>query len=243
MRLDKLLANMGIGSRKDVKALLKKRKVLVNDVVVKDGAEQVDPETDIITASGKQIRYQKHYYIMLHKPKGVVSATTDDRDKTVIDLVRSDYGHVDLFPVGRLDKDTEGLLLLTNDGELAHQLTSPKKAVIKTYYATIDGTVTDTDIVLFRDGIVLDDGYTTKPAELRILQAGKVSEITVAISEGKYHQVKRMFAAVNKRVTYLKRLTMGSLQLDNQLALGKYRELTKDELTYCKHLKKAADIT
>lgn len=238
MRLDKLLANMGIGSRKDVKSLLKKRQVTVNDTVVKDGGLHVDPETDIIKASGKQIGYQKYHYIMLHKPKGVVSATTDSRDTTVIDLVRDDFQHVDLFPVGRLDKDTEGLLLLTNDGELAHQLTSPKKAIIKTYFATIDGHVTQRDVDLFRNGIQLDDGYTTKPAILSIRKAGNMSEINISISEGKYHQIKRMFAAVDKRVTYLKRLSMGKLKLDQQLALGAYRELTQAELAYCQSLTK-----
>lgn len=237
MRLDKLLANVGIGSRKEVKEMLKKRRVTVNQIVVKDGSKQVVPDKDQIEASGKPVTYQAYYYIMLHKPKDVVSATTDNRDKTVIDLVRSSYSHVNLFPVGRLDKDTEGLLLLTNDGELGHRLTSPKKAISKTYYAVIEGRVTEDDCQSFKRGVELDDGYTTLPAELHILTSGKISEVRIVITEGKYHQIKRMFAAVDKRVTYLRRLSMGELHLDSQLDPGKYRELTKEEQQYCFQLK------
>lgn len=237
MRLDKILANAGIGSRKEVKELLKKRRVSVNDCIIKDGSKQVDPNLDDIVALGNPVHYQTYYYIMLHKPKGVVSATTDDRDKTVVDLMPPTYSHVDLFPVGRLDKDTEGLLLLTNDGELGHQLTSPKKAISKTYYAIIEGQVTNDDCVAFQTGIKLHDGYTTLPAELRILISGKISEVRVTITEGKYHQVKRMFAAVGKRVTYLQRLAMGELHLDSDLDAGAYRELTTGEQQYCLRLK------
>lgn len=236
MRLDKLLANAGIGSRKKVKELLKKKQVTVNQLVVKDGSKQVDPNIDHVEAFGKVVKYQAYYYIMLHKPKGVISATTDDQDKTVIDLVRPTYRHVDLFPVGRLDKDTEGLLLLTNDGELGHQLTSPKKAISKMYYAVIEGRVTDADCATFQAGIELNDGYTTLPAELRILTPGEISEVRVVITEGKYHQIKRMFAAVDKRVTYLQRLSMGELHLDPELDTGRYRELTKEEQQYCLQL-------
>ncbi|WP_106496855.1 pseudouridine synthase [Lentibacillus sp. Marseille-P4043] len=238
MRLDKLLANTGFGSRKDVKGLLKKKQVTVNDLVQKDGSVHVDPAKDIIIVNGKSVQYQKYLYIMLHKPQGCISATVDDKERTVVDLLSESHQHFNPFPVGRLDKDTEGLLLLTNDGELAHQLTSPKKKIKKTYAARVSGLVTDEDIVLFKRGIVLEDGYKTKPAELIILQAGDISEIELTITEGKYHQVKRMFEAVGKKVTYLKRLSMGELQLDGTLIKGEYRELTEEELSYCLSLKK-----
>lgn len=237
MRLDKLLSNMGMGSRKEVKALLKKKQVTINEVFVKDGSIKVDPELDEITVNGKVIHYQKYIYLMMNKAPGFISATTDNRDKTVIDLLDEDVKHFEPFPVGRLDKDTEGLLLLTNDGVLAHQLVSPKKNIGKTYYAKIQGNVTVSDVSLFKEGIVLEDGYKAKPAELEILKSGDISEIQVTITEGKFHQVKRMFEAVGNKVIYLKRLSMGELQLDESLKLGEYRELTESELAYCMSLK------
>ncbi|WP_249872313.1 pseudouridine synthase [Oceanobacillus saliphilus] len=240
MRLDKLLSNMGIGSRKDVKTLLKKKQVTVNGAVVKDNAMKVDPESDEIAVNGEIIRYRKYIYLMMNKAPGYVSATTDAREKTVIDLLGEDVRHFNPFPVGRLDKDTEGLLLLTNDGDLAHQLVSPKKNVGKTYFARIDGNVSEADIRTFREGVVLEDGYQAKPGELVILRNGETSEIEVTITEGKFHQVKRMFEAVGKKVIYLKRLSMGELKLDNNLKLGNYRELTESELAYCLSLKSEA---
>ncbi|WP_188456486.1 pseudouridine synthase [Virgibacillus oceani] len=245
MRLDKLLANMGFGSRKDVKESLKKKYVTVNDNTVKDGSMHIDTATDIVKVLGETIRYQKYVYLMMNKPPGFISATADRSERTVIDIVNKDYQHFNPFPVGRLDKDTEGLLLLTNDGELAHQLTSPKKDVSKTYFAKIDGNVTETDILKFKAGVVLEDGYKAKPAHLCILSAGHTSEVKVTITEGKYHQVKRMFEAVDKKVTHLKRLRMGSLTLDENLEQGGYRELNRQELEYClslKDSKKRADI-
>ena len=240
MRLDKLLANMGVGSRKDVKILLKKKQVTVNGTVVKDSGMKVETEKDEILVNGEKIHYQQYIYLMMNKAPGYISATEDNRVKTVIDLLGKDVLHFKPFPVGRLDKDTEGLLLLTNDGELAHQLVSPKKNVGKTYYATIAGVVTDEDVTAFRQGVVLEDGYNAKPGELRILESGEISEIEVTITEGKFHQVKRMFEAVGKKVTYLKRLRMGNLKLDDNLKLGEYRELTDDELAYCMSLKDMA---
>ncbi|ASK62911.1 16S rRNA pseudouridine(516) synthase [Virgibacillus phasianinus] len=231
MRLDKLLANTGHGSRKEVKNLLKRKKVSVNRTIVRDGSLHVDPSTDIIQVGDYTVHYQEFIYLMMNKPPGYVSATVDDKDKTVIDLLAENYQHFEPFPVGRLDKDTEGLLLLTNDGELGHKLTSPKKDIEKVYYARIDGCVTNEDVKQFAGGILLEDGYQTKSAKLRILTAGAVSEIEVTISEGKYHQVKRMFAAVGKRVSYLKRIKMGQLLLDPTLDNGYYRELTEKELT------------
>lgn len=236
MRLDKLLANMGYGSRKDVKALIKSKKVSVNDAIARDSGQKVDTSKDIVKVNGEIVSYQKYIYIMLNKPKGVVSATTDMIDKTVIDLLTEKERIFNPFPVGRLDKDTEGLLLLTNDGGLAHQLTSPKKDVKKLYYAKIDGKVSEEDVKRFNEGVILDDGYKTKPAQLSIISQSDISEVEITITEGKYHQIKRMFQAVGKKVIYLKRLQMGELQLDDSLPLGEYRELFEDEVEYCKSL-------
>ena len=230
MRLDKLLANMGYGSRKEVKQLLKEKAVTVDGNVVKDAAMKVDPETQDVSVYGERVVYTEFIYIMMNKPPGVISATEDKHDKTVIDLLDPLAQHFKPFPVGRLDKDTEGLLLITNDGNLAHNLLSPKKHVPKTYYATIEGVVTEADIEAFRKGVELDDGYVTKPGELVILKSDAISEIELTIQEGKFHQVKRMFESVGKKVTYLKRLSMGSLVLDEELELGDYRELTEEEL-------------
>ncbi|SDQ41568.1 ribosomal small subunit pseudouridine synthase A [Virgibacillus subterraneus] len=239
MRLDKLLSNMGFGSRKDIKAILKKKHISVNGKTVKDGSMHVDTEMDIIKVQGEIVKYQKYIYLMMNKPPGYVSATVDNRNKTVIDMLPSSYQLFNPFPVGRLDKDTEGLLLITNDGELAHQLISPKKDVEKTYYAKIKGHVTEDDIIKFKNGITLDDGYQAKPARLQILHTDIQSEIEVTVTEGKFHQVKRMFDAVNKKVVYLKRIRMGELELDCNLSTGDIRELTKDEMKYCLSQKKS----
>lgn len=233
MRLDKFLANMGYGSRKDVKGLIKKKKVTVNEVTVKDSSSHVDQEQDTVKVTNRIVHYQKYIYIMMNKPRGYISATVDDRDKTVIDLLPPEYQLFKPFPVGRLDKDTEGLLLITNDGELAHQLTSPRKNIEKTYFAKVEGYTTGQDVVDFKDGIMLEDGYETKPAKLKILHAADVSEIEVTITEGKFHQVKRMFEAVDKKVVYLKRISMGELKLDTDLQTGSFRKLTKEEESYC----------
>ena len=229
MRLDKYLANMGIGTRSEVKQMIKKGKIKVNGSMVSSPEIKIDVETDDVVAAELQIKYEKHVYYMLHKPAGVVSATEDKKDKTVIDLLFMDRKK-DLFPVGRLDKDTEGLLLITNDGELAHNLLSPKKHVAKVYYAKIDGRVTEDDVRIFKEGVQIDSGFQALPAELEILSSNEQSEIYITIYEGKFHQVKRMFEAVGKKVTYLKRLSMGTLKLDETLKAGEYRELTKKEL-------------
>ena len=167
---------------------------------------------------------------MLNKPDGYISATFDKRDPIVLDLIDKEALIFEPFPVGRLDKDTEGLLVLTNDGQLAHRVLSPKKHVPKTYYAKVEGVVTEEDVKAFADGVILDDGYETMPAELEILKSDEISEIELTIHEGKFHQVKRMFESVGKKVVYLKRLSMGKLKLDEGLALGKYRELTEEEV-------------
>jgi 16S rRNA pseudouridine516 synthase len=230
MRLDKLLSNMGYGTRKEVKILMKKGAVQVNAKPVKDASMHVDAVKDEVTILGEKVVYKEFMYLMMNKPQGVLSATEDKRDKTVIDLLDAEYSIFELFPVGRLDKDTEGFLLLTNDGKLAHNLLSPKKGVPKTYYAHIEGIVTEEDTKRFSEGVILDDGYETKPGQLRILKSADISEIELTITEGKYHQVKRMFEAVGKQVVYLKRLSMGPLSLDESLELGSYRELTEEEL-------------
>jgi len=237
MRLDKLLAHTGYGTRKDVKEILRKKRVSVDGKIMTKGNVQVYPKEQIIMVDEKKIHYEKYAYLLLHKPKGYVSATVDNRDKTVIDLVPNQYEHYDLAPVGRLDKDTEGLMLLTNDGMLNHILTSPKNEIYKTYYAEVDRRVTEEHINQFKAGIVLDDGYQTKPAELQIVKTDSVSEIKLSICEGKFHQVKRMFQAIGMEVVYLKRLTIGKLLLDEELLLGSIRSLNKDELAYVTSLK------
>ena len=230
MRLDKYLCETGFGTRSQVKDLLKKGQVMVNGEVVKKPELKINETTDQILCQGKKVSYQKNIYLMLHKPAGVGSATEDNREKTVLDLVRPEDRKNGLFPVGRLDKDTEGLLLLTDDGELAHWLLSPKKHVDKTYYAKIDGQVTEEHVKQFREGLDIGDEKKTLPAVLTILLSGPVSEIEVTIHEGRFHQIKRMFEAVGCKVTYLKRLSMGSLVLDETLPPEEYRPLTESEL-------------
>ncbi|MBC1936176.1 rRNA pseudouridine synthase [Listeria grandensis] len=231
MRLDKLLANSGFGSRTEVKQLLKTGAVMVNDVRVKEAKYQVKEESDRVEVNGETVQYAEFTYLMMNKPPGVVSATEDNWDETVIDLLDARDRAKKPFPVGRLDKDTEGLLLISNDGVLAHNLLSPKKHVDKTYVAKVDGVVTEDDIAIFKEGVTISDNYTCKPAVLEVIQTeGGTSEAQITIQEGKFHQVKRMFEAVNKQVTYLKRLQMGPLKLDPTLALGEYRMLTEAEL-------------
>jgi 16S rRNA pseudouridine516 synthase len=230
MRVDKMLANIGIGSRKEVKKLLKDGLIKVNETMIKDPKYQVNPEVDFVTLNGQPIEYKEFIYLMMNKPSGVISATEDHYDETVLDLLEPEDLVFSPFPVGRLDKDTEGFLLITNNGQLAHRLLSPKKHVPKTYFAVIEGEVTEDDIEAFRAGVALDDGYQTKPGQLTIIKSGLSSDIELTITEGKFHQVKRMFEAVGKRVIYLKRISMGPLSLDESLALGEYRELTDEEL-------------
>lgn len=230
MRIDKMLANLGYGSRKEVKMLLKNKAVKVNDEVIKDAKYQVDPEKDEISLYNEIIEYKEYIYLMMNKPPGVISATEDTREETVVDILQIEDSVYNPFPVGRLDKDTEGLLLLTNDGKLAHRLLSPKKHVPKTYFAVVRGKVEEEDIAAFKKGVVLDDGYLTKPGHLVVFKSGETSDIELTISEGKFHQVKRMFESVGKKVIYLKRLSMGPLKLDETLELGEYRELTEEEV-------------
>ena len=230
IRLDKLLSNMGKGSRSDMKDALRFGQVKVNGVTVRTGKDKVDPEIDEVTYKGELVMYKKFVYLIMNKPQGVISATEDNHHETVIDLIDDAYSHYDLFPVGRLDIDTEGLLIITNDGDLTHNLLAPKKHVPKTYFAVVAGKVNEKDVEAFNAGIVLDDGYNCKPSDLVIqgYQDGK-SEVLLTIHEGKFHQVKRMFESAGKRVTYLKRVKMNALDLDPSLPLGCYRELTGEE--------------
>lgn len=234
-RLDKVLANLGYGTRKELKKIVRNGIVEVNGVVAKDSGMQVDPEKDKIVVNGEEIYYRKFIYLMMNKPDGVISATYDNRDETVIDLLEVEHQVFEPFPVGRLDKDTVGLLLLTNDGELNHRLIAPKWKVDKVYFAKIDKKVTESDIKAFQKGITLDDGYVCKEAKLEIQSASEEgSEVFVTIQEGKFHQVKRMFEAVGKKVVYLKRVEFGTLKLDEDLEEGEYRELTEEEIAILK---------
>jgi len=234
-RLDKILSNLGYGSRKELKGLIKRGIVQVDGVVVKDNGMIIDTEKSVVKINGKQIDYRKFIYLIMNKPDGVISATRDNREETVIDLLHPDHQAFDPFPVGRLDKDTVGLLLLTNDGELNHKLIAPKWHVDKVYFARINKMVTDEDVEEFKEGITLDDGYLCKGAKLEIISASEdMSEIKLTIQEGKFHQVKRMFEAVEKSVTYLQRVEFGGITLDSELEEGEYRELTEAELAILK---------
>lgn len=229
MRLDKYLAKCGLGTRTEVKNLIRSGQVSVNGVQAKDAGLIVDPDTATIEAEGALLEYSEFHYLMLNKPAGVISATRDRLHSTVLGLLPAQFQHLDLFPVGRLDKDTEGLLLLTDDGQLAHRLLSPRKHVPKTYLARVQGAVDTADIDRFARGIDLED-FTTMPAQLKVLESGPESLTQVTIYEGKFHQVKRMFKAVGKEVLFLQRIAMGALSLDPNLKPGAIRELTADEL-------------
>ena len=238
MRIDKLLANQGVGSRKDVKKLAKKGRVLLDGKPVKDLSQHVDPTTADLTVNGQAIEYRDYIYLLLNKPVGVISATEDEKETCVTDLLDDYYEPFDLFPVGRLDKNTTGLLLMTNDGELAHQLTSPNYRVEKVYEADILGQVTEADVEAFEQGVELDDGYVTKPAKLEIIRSfPERSYVEVRVTEGKFHQIKRMFLAVGKKVLHLHRRSMKGLELDTSLTPGSYRELTENELNLLKSKK------
>lgn len=293
MRLDKMLGNLGYGTRSVLKSLVRQGAVTVNGVRVKDPGMQIDPHADEVVLEGERIVYRDTVYAMLNKPAGFVSATEDNRERTVLELLPDDIRVLSPFPVGRLDKDTEGLLLLTNDGKLSHDLLSPRKHVPKTYQALVAGLVNSADIATFATGVTLDDGYVTLPATLRVVEraAGGANEgaeaaeatgeeamressafsmakaidrldtfpalkanrtawqeaveagealswIELTIAEGKYHQVKRMFEAVGKKVLYLRRSEMGPLPLDESLAPGEWRELTEEELERLRSYKK-----
>ena len=226
IRLDKFLCNMEAGTRSQVKDMIKKGQVTVNGMVCKTSDCKVQEDVDKVCLLGKELSYQTFYYYMLNKPQGVVSATIDNLDKTVLDLLKDAPGK-DLFPVGRLDKDTEGLLLITNDGALSHRLLSPKKHVPKTYYVETKSPFTESMKTALEEGVDIGEEKLTLPAKVNVLDE---CHIELTITEGKFHQVKRMLKAVHNEVIYLKRLSMGTLMLDEHLKLGEYRPLTKEEL-------------
>ena len=254
MRLDRFLSEIGIGTRKNIKQLIKAGRISVNGEIAKSSDMKIDEKTAVVTFDGKPLQYREYEYYMLHKPAGVVSATEDRAHKTVIDLI-TETKRKDLFPVGRLDIDTEGLLLITNDGDMSHRLLAPEKHVDKCYMAYIRGELTGEDIRRFETGIDIgEDGeeQMTAPAALRVIRSltpdndnnndndddndndACLQEVEVTIHEGKYHQIKRMFAALGKEVVYLKRLSMGSLRLDEKLLKGEYRRLTDEEINNLK---------
>ncbi|MDF2944352.1 MAG: ribosomal small subunit pseudouridine synthase [Herbinix sp.] len=233
LRLDKYLADMGIGTRSELKVWIRKGRIKINGEICIKPETKVSINSDVISCDEIRVNYVNYLYYMLNKPAGVVSATRDNVSETVLDLIEDKQGK-DLFPVGRLDKDTEGLLLITNDGDLAHQLLSPKKHVDKVYFAKVNGKVTEEDRLIFANGVDIGEDALTLPAKLTILKSDDISEIELTIQEGKFHQVKRMFEAVGKEVIYLKRMSMGSLLLDQSLELGEYRELTMEEITILK---------
>lgn len=233
LRLDKLLANMGAGSRKEVKRLIRAGQVTIDGVCAKSGDITVDPEQQLISLNGVRIQYKPYVYLMMNKPSGVLSATEDSRTATAVDLVNMPFSGYDLSPAGRLDIDTEGFLLLTNDGAFIHAVITPKRHVVKEYYCIAEGLASDVHCKMFAEGIVLADGTECMPAELEIVQvneAQNTSELFVRICEGKFHQVKRMLLACRMRVKYLKRTAIGGVSLDPALAPGEYRELTEDEM-------------
>lgn len=229
-RLDKFLCDSLNITRKEAKEAVKKGKVTINGELVKKPESKLDAEDDQVEFDHQPITFEQFHYLMLHKPQGVVSATKDNHDKTVLDLIHEDFKEK-LFPVGRLDKDTEGLLLLTDDGMLAHELLSPKKHVDKVYFAKVSGQFTEEEVKRFQEGLDIGNGEKAKEAGLKILKAGQEqSEVLITITEGKFHQVKRMVKAVGSEVLYLKRLSMGPLKLDEDLKLGTYRRLSEAEL-------------
>ena len=230
MRLDKFISTTTTLSRAEAKKIIKKG-ILINNILVKSPDYKVDEISDQVIVNGEQLVYQKYIYIMMNKPKNVVSATEDAVEKIVVDILEEKDRIHKVFPVGRLDKDTEGLMLLTNDGELAHKLISPKKDVEKKYYVEVSGKLKDEHLQIVETGVTLEDGYRCKPARLEILDTSEGnSKANIFITEGKFHQVKRMMKALGTTVTYLKRLSIGTLILDENLKLGEYRYLTEEEL-------------
>jgi len=235
MRIDKFLAHVTGQSRTDVKKYLKQKLVKVDDTVVTSAGFHVDVEKSVVTLDGEELFYQQYVYLMMNKPQGYLSATKDGQENTVIDLLDNYYTRFDLSIAGRLDKDTEGLLLLTNDGQFLHNVISPRKKVYKKYFCRIIGDFSETSKTTLESGVTIKDGkdndYLTAPARINI-RSGK--EVEIEICEGKFHQVKRMFQSVGCEVQYLKRVAIGGLELDEYLELGEYRELEVDELALIK---------
>ena len=232
MRLDKFLASAGEYSRKEVKVLLKGKRVTVDGEIVTDPGVHIEPEKNIVALDGAKLKYKPFVYFMMNKPAGCITATEDSRERTVMEYVPEEFLHFLPFPVGRLDKDTEGLLIFTNDGQLTHKLLSPKKKVPKIYHALVEKAVSEKDIAAFREGIYIDeDDYTTLPGDLRVIEEGENPLCEVTIYEGKFHQVKRMFEKCGNRVLYLNRRKFAGIAIDDDLPPGGVRELTPEEET------------
>ena len=231
IRLDRLLSQAGECSRSEAARLIRGGEVLVDGAPARSGAEKIDPENSVVTLRGRTVRFSNRVCLMMNKPAGVLTATEDRDQKTVLDLLKGPHARMRLFPVGRLDKDTEGLLLLTDDGELAHRVITPKRGVEKVYYAETDGALAREDAIAFAAGLELRDGTRCLPAKLELLETGERSAVLVTVREGKYHQVRRMLASRGAPVTKLKRLSVGGLRLDDSIAPGEYRELSEDEIS------------
>lgn len=233
MRLDKLLSECGVASRKEIRQLIRSGRVSVDGAAAASPEMKLDPYKALVCLDGTKIEYAKYHYYMMNKPAGVLSATDDGRQKTVLDLVTPEMRKIGLFPVGRLDKDTTGLLILTNDGEFAHRVISPRSGIVKVYHARTEAPVDEADITAFKEGLTLGDGTKCLPAGLKLLPDGSC---LVEVMEGKYHQVKRMLSSRGKPVTELKRLSIGGLKLDKALLPGGFRALEENEL--CSVMKK-----
>lgn len=229
-RLDKILASQGALSRKEVKDMIKKGRIQLNGTVVKDSSVKVDENKDTVSVDGVVLVLKKHIYIMLNKPQGVVSASDSEKDETVVDLVPEELYRKGLFPAGRLDKDTTGFVLITDDGDFAHRILSPKNHIFKTYIAGLEHSLSDDDIKSLENGITLGDGTVLKEAKIEIIKDGDKPFVKIMICEGKYHQVKRMFAATGNKVVSLHRSKMGGLELDKSLEPGECREISPEEL-------------
>ncbi len=229
-RLDKIFASQGTLSRRDVKEIVKKGRISVNGVVTKKSDIKIDIDNDTVTLDGETLSLKEHIYIMLNKPQGIVSASESDTDETVVDLVPDELYRKGLFPAGRLDKDTTGFVLITDDGDFAHKILSPKNHIFKTYLATLEHSLSESDIQMLEKGITLADGTTLKEAKVKVIEDGEHPLVQIMICEGKYHQVKRMFAAAGNKVVALHRSKMGNLELDKDLKPGECREITPEEL-------------
>lgn len=228
MRLDRFLSGQLAVSRADAKELIKKRLVTVNGETAKLYDMKIDPAADAVCSEGARLVYRRHVYIMLNKPAGVICATRDRLSETVLELIPAEIRRKDLFPAGRLDKDTEGFVLITDDGEFAHNMLSPKKHVDKRYFAVMENPVGKNDAELFASGMTIDGGEKCLPAELEITENPK--EVYITLREGKYHQIKRMAEAVGNKVVYLKRVSIGGLALDDALKKGECREISREEI-------------
>ncbi len=237
LRVDKILSSTGRWSRKEVKDMVRAGRVTAGGVPISSAAEKFDMTADTIEVDGAEISWRKNTYLMMNKPPNVLSATSDRRSQTVLDLLPEDLRRIGLFPAGRLDRDSVGLLLLTDDGELAHNLLSPRKHVEKKYYVRVDGRLEEADVEAFRKGMLLPDGLQCLPANLEILSCEAGNEAIVTLREGKYHQIKRMMASRGKTVLFLQRLAIGSLTLDKNLAPGQWRLLSAAEIDALRELK------